>query len=375
MPKPLIHKYINQAPKGIKSYRIPAIISLKNGNLLAFAEGRVNNSGDFGDINIVLKISKNQGKTWSGLKTIVDYNSLQAGNPAPVFDEFDPKFPKGRIFLFYNTGNNHENEVRKGNGQREVWFMTSVDGGNSWSVPTNITSQVHKPKFFSNGINNSLSGDWRSCANTPGHAIQLRNEEYRGRILVPANHSEGEPKSDFTDYSSHCFYTDDHGISFKISESLPILGSNEATAAELPNGHIILNARNQKGTPKCRIVAYSNDGGQSWYSIYFDKNLPDPVCEGSILNFGKLGKTNLLLFSNAADSVFRDNLTIKTSLDNGKTWNYSNLVDKSNNKIKNDFTAYSDLVKISKNKVGIIYERNNYAELVFKTMKLNKLNY
>ena len=37
---------------GHKSYRIPAIISLPNGDLLAFAEGRKNNSGDFGDINI-----------------------------------------------------------------------------------------------------------------------------------------------------------------------------------------------------------------------------------------------------------------------------------------------------------------------------------
>jgi hypothetical protein len=38
---------------GHKSYRIPAIISLPNGELLAFCEGRVNNAGDFGDINIV----------------------------------------------------------------------------------------------------------------------------------------------------------------------------------------------------------------------------------------------------------------------------------------------------------------------------------
>ena len=38
--------------EGHKSYRIPAIISLPNGDLLAFAEGRVKGAGDFGDINI-----------------------------------------------------------------------------------------------------------------------------------------------------------------------------------------------------------------------------------------------------------------------------------------------------------------------------------
>jgi sialidase-1 len=44
--------------EGHKSYRIPAIIKIPNGDLLAFCEGRVNGSGDFGDINIVLKKSQ-----------------------------------------------------------------------------------------------------------------------------------------------------------------------------------------------------------------------------------------------------------------------------------------------------------------------------
>ena len=115
--------------EGHKSYRIPAIIKLPNKNLLAFCEGRVKGSGDFGDINIVLKQSDDKGRTWSSLQTIVDADSLQAGNPAPVLDMRDPAFPQGRIFLFYNTGNNHEGEVRKGKGLREVWYKTSVDGG------------------------------------------------------------------------------------------------------------------------------------------------------------------------------------------------------------------------------------------------------
>lgn len=131
--------------EGHKSYRIPAIIALPNGHLLAFAEGRVNHAGDFGDVNIVLKISKDKGATWSKLQTVVDYDKLQAGNPAPVVDLTDPEYPKGRIFLFYNTGNNHEGEVRKGNGYREVWYKTSVDGGNTWSDEVNITTQVHRP--------------------------------------------------------------------------------------------------------------------------------------------------------------------------------------------------------------------------------------
>ncbi|HRQ50901.1 MAG TPA: sialidase family protein, partial [Agriterribacter sp.] len=102
--------------EGHKSYRIPAIIALPNGDLLAICEGRVHGAGDFGDINIVAKRSSDKGKTWSALQTIVDVDTLQAGNPAPVVDLTDPAYPQGIIFLFYNTGNNHEGEVRKGKG-------------------------------------------------------------------------------------------------------------------------------------------------------------------------------------------------------------------------------------------------------------------
>ena len=86
--------------EGYKSYRIPAIISLPNGDLLAFCEGRVHGSGDFGDINIVMKRSSDSGKTWSTLQTVVDADSLQAGNPAPTVDLTDPGYPRGKYFCF-----------------------------------------------------------------------------------------------------------------------------------------------------------------------------------------------------------------------------------------------------------------------------------
>jgi len=115
--------------EGYASFRIPAIIRCVSGNLLAFCEGRVQNAGDFGNIDIVVKECKDKGKSWSPLRVLIDADSLQAGNPAPVVDRLDPRYPKGRIFLYYNTGNNHEGEVRKGKGQRKVWYITSIDHG------------------------------------------------------------------------------------------------------------------------------------------------------------------------------------------------------------------------------------------------------
>lgn len=77
-----------------KSFRIPAIVATKKGTLLAFAEGRVNHSGDHGDIDIVAKRSNDGGKTWSKLIMVRDNGKHVAGNPAPVVDQ-----QTGRIYL------------------------------------------------------------------------------------------------------------------------------------------------------------------------------------------------------------------------------------------------------------------------------------
>lgn len=357
--------------EGYKSFRIPAIIQATNGDLLAFSEGRVAGSGDFGDIDIVLKRSKDKGKTWSAVQVIADYDKLQAGNPAPVMDLMDPAFPKGRLFLFFNTGNNHEGEVRKGKGLREVWFKTSTDAGITWSEPVNITTQVHKPKQPDVNQAYNFSEDWRSYANTPGHGMQLSTGPFKGRIYIAANHSAGNPKPKAADYQAHGFYSDDHGKTFKLSETISIEGSNEATAAEISGGRIMFNARNQHGDVRARIVAVSSNGGIKWDSTYFDHNLPDPVCEGSILTISRKKKYNILAFSNAADTKKRDNLTLRISFDDGATWSKQYLVDKSKNGEK-DYTAYSDIVRTGKRTVGVLYELDGYKSIVYKEISWKK---
>ncbi len=353
--------------EGHKSFRIPAIIGLPSGELLAFAEGRVNGSGDFGDINIVLKRSKDQGKTWGNIEVAINYDSLQAGNPAPVVDLTDPKYPQGRIFLFYNTGNNHEGEIRKGHGIREVWYVTSVDAGHTWSKPQNITTQVHRPNQPKINPAYQFQEDWRSYANTPGHATQFLKGKYKGRIYVAANHSQGEPQAHFVDYFAHGFYSDDHGKTFHLSETINIAGGNEATAAPLSGNKLMFNARNQKGDIRQRIVAISNDGGQHWHDTYFDPNLPDPVCQGSILSFTE-GKKTILAFCNAADTKNRDNLTLRISYDEGKTWAKNWVIDKAEEGHTRDNAAYSDIVQVGKDQIGILYEKDNYKQIIFHTV-------
>lgn len=358
--------------EGHATYRIPAIINLPNGELLAFAEGRVNGSNDYGDINLVLKRSDDKGKTWTPLQTLVDYDDLQAGNPAPVIDLYDPAHPKGVVYLFYNTGNNHEYDIRMNKGVREVWMIRSLDLGHSWGEPVNITSQVHKPNNTAFNSSYTNPEDWRHYANTPGHAFQFQNGEYKGRIYVAANHSKGDPQDEFKDYQAHGFYSDDHGKTFNISESIKFPGSNESIAAELPDGRMIMSTRNQRGDIRSRILAYSEDGGATWSEQYFEERLPDPVCQGSILSFEDASGNTILAHSNNADTENRNNLMLKISKDLGKTWTDSILIDRKDIPKGKTWTAYSDLVLLDTQTIGILYERDDYKEIVFKWMRWEK---
>jgi sialidase-1 len=357
--------------EGYASFRIPSVVKLPNHKILAFAEGRVNGGADFGNIKIVLKSSDDQGKTWSTIKVVASYGQWQVGNAAPVVDVLDPAYPNGKIYLFYNTGNVSEMELRQGKGLREVWYISSVDEGTSWSGPVNITSQVHFPNGEMDGRKYSHEKDWRTYANTPGHATQCMDGKYKGRIYIPANHSEGVTKAHFKDYYSHGYYSDDHGKTFHVSKSLNIEGSNEATAAFISNDRLIMNVRNQPGDVKSRIVAYSNDGGESFEAAKYDTSLPDPVCEGAILNIGKRQGKSVLAFVNAADKANRNNLTLKISYDEGLSWPVQHLIDGVADlaMAKKDYTAYSDIIKIGRRKVGVFYEKENYSKMVFKSVK------
>lgn len=354
---------------GYKSFRIPAIVGFSKKKIVAIAEGRVYGAGDFGDIDLVLKSSEDGGKTWSALKKIVDVEDLQAGNPAPVIDWEDPHYPKGRLFLFYNVGNNHEGEVRKGNGNRTVWYVASTDQGETWSQPREITTQVHRPNKTDLNPAWNFDEDWRSYANTPGHATQITEGKYKGRIFVAANHSAGDPQSAFKDYQAHGYFTDDHGDTFHLGQPVNYLGSNESTAAELSNNRLMMNSRNQQGDERARIISISSDGGATWDTTYVDYNLPDPVNQGSILMIGKKKGRNILAFSNAADQKHRDNLTLRISYDDGKTWPRSVVVDKSVDGYEGSWTAYSDIVKLDNSHIGILYEKDNYKDIVFKKIK------
>lgn len=270
----------------------------------------------------------------------------------------DPAYPKGRLFLFYNTGTAHEADVRKGKAVREVWYRTSTDNGNSWSEGVNITLQTSRPQAPSVNPAYTFKEDWRSYANTPGHALQIQNGPYRGRLFVAANHSAGPPQENSRDYIAHAFYSDDHGKTFKLSPNLDYAGGNEATAAETSDGSLLFNFRNQSGDAKYRLQGFTRNAGESWDEVRVMKDLPDPVCQGSIISFQPKKGKPVLVFSNANSQVKRENLTLRYSTDDGLTWSAGKVVYPGP-------AAYSDLVIQENGNIGVLYEKDDYKRISY----------
>ncbi len=237
---------------GYASYRIPAVVVTAAGTLLAFCEGRVDSASDHGHIEIVLRRSTDGGRTWGPQTVAADNGGNLAGNPAPVV------LDTGRILLVHvrAAATATEDAILRGKvtaaDGRTVWVRYSDDDGVTWSTPKEITAQVKKP-------------EWRWYATTPGHAIQLST----GRVVVPGNHTIPPTGTDVGNEgkynSGHCLLSDDRGETWSIGyvDENPngYVNCNETTAAELPDGRVYFNTRNDATAPGHRADAYSADGG------------------------------------------------------------------------------------------------------------------
>ncbi|WP_129714720.1 exo-alpha-sialidase [Pedobacter sp. SYP-B3415] len=316
---------------GYYCFRIPALVKTKAGTLLAFAEARRVNCGDEGDIDLVVKRSSDKGKTWSAFSVIWSDGENTCGNPAPVVDESTGKI---HLLMTWNLGSDDIGMIGNGTSKdtRRVYKTSSTDDGKTWAAAQEITSSV------------KLQG-WGWYATGPCHGIQLSKGPNAGRLVIPCDYIQvGGAKKGF----SHVIYSDDKGETWKLGGVTPIinLNPNESTVAELADGRLMLNMR-VSNNDNLRMRSISSDGGLTWSVPETTPALLDPVCQGSLLS-AMVGSQHTLFFSNAA-SVNRTNMTVKMSTDQGDTWSKSVA-------IHTGPSAYSDLVMVADNELGLLYE-------------------
>ena len=65
-------------------FRIPVLARTTTGNLIAFAEGRVANCNDAGDVRIVRRVSNDEGLTWSTVDQVKREEGHTIGNPCAL---------------------------------------------------------------------------------------------------------------------------------------------------------------------------------------------------------------------------------------------------------------------------------------------------
>ena len=306
---------------GYHTYRIPALIVTKQGTLLAFCEGRHSGGGDSGDIDLLLKRSRDGGRTWSAAQLVADFGEDTLGNPAPVVDR-----KTGAIVLLMtrNPGKVTERQIVEGtgNGTRTVWLSRSTDEGVTWTPPVEITSTTKAP-------------DWTWYATGPGNGIQLRD----GRLVVACDHIVAGSKA----MHSHVIISDDGGRTWTLGGSASDR-TNESAVVELQDHSLMLNMRSYHGKNR-RAVATSQDRGRTWSGLAIDEALIEPVCQASLISLGK----GRLLFSNPADTK-RVRMTVRLSRNDGQSWPVARLVHEGP-------AAYSSLASLKDGRIGLLYER------------------
>jgi sialidase-1 len=342
-------------PKNKPNYRIPAILAAPNGDLLIFAERRNDGPGDIGDHDIVLKRSRDLGKTWSEEQVVFDDESR-------VCTDITVGRTGDKLWLFFLRD------------KKQFAHFTSSDSGTTWQGPVSIHAQVTKPEWdkltsakdddadpSSGGRGAAWAKGWAQrygCG--PGNAmVQLKS----GRILVPARHREDIGKGRLRSFA-HCFFSDDHGATWKLGGTIG-MHTSECQFVELAGGDVMVVSRNESGEDSPdnlrHLIAISRDGGETWGPVRRAEELITPRCHGSTerLSLAADGEKNRLLFSSPA-SPFRQNehpygrynLTIRLSYDEGATWTAGKTIWPHPG-------SYSDMVVLPDRTIAYVYERGD----------------
>ncbi|WP_433463383.1 exo-alpha-sialidase [Spirillospora sp. CA-128828] len=231
-------------------------------------------------------------------------------------------------------------------GDIDLVLRRSTDGGRTWGplqvvlpAARELTDQIGKP-------------EWNSWyATGPGHAIQLRHGPHAGRLIVPANHEGGGGAPKGGPQGGHLNYSDDGGLTWRIgaddTRTSNDVSPGELSAAELSDGRIYVNARDNTGTdPGNRNTAISSDGGATFDAPF--RTLPKldaPKVQGSVLPVGRR-----LLLSVPAHPVTREVMAVRSLSDEGRNWQKVGKV------IYWGPSAYSDMADLGGGRIGLMYE-------------------
>ena len=241
-------------------YHIPAIIVADNGNIIAFGDNRYKDSVDIGFgrglIDIVYKVSKDGGKTWSAEKIIepkstsTDVRDTKNKGDVSVF-----KCLNGKLVALAVSGGGFKNGANAASPSRML-MSKSLDNGETWSLWKEVGKESVFDKMRSKGIKRGFA--------TSGRGTTLKS----GRLATCMVGDNGA-------WIAYYLYSDDEGETWNIHDNMQVAKGNWGLSepkivGELDNGDLIMTVRNASGSAKNRtatqprMYGYSTDGGVHW---------------------------------------------------------------------------------------------------------------
>lgn len=232
-------------------FRIPAITSTSQGNIVAVADIRYDNTDMPGKVEFLIKTSNDGGNTWETSK----FTSPKGGitDPSIVHDKIT-----GKTFLF---GYQNNKGITDPNGNFDFFVFSSNDGGKTWDNGVSIKNQT-LPK----GYKYILQG--------PGNGMT-----YNGNIYIPIqawHNTENPVNSGKNPGTSGFMYSEDNGKTWKVSGLLAEQGIDVTSESSVfhHNGKIYLAAKAEvghneatAGTEKRRVVYATSDNGKTWEKV------------------------------------------------------------------------------------------------------------
>ena len=345
------------------NYRIPAITTAPNGDLLVSYDERPKDNGNGGSDapnpnHIVQRRSTDGGKTWSAPTYI--HQGTETGKKVGYSDpSYVVDHQTGTIFNFHvksydqGWGGSQAGTDPDNRGVIQAEVSTSTDNGWTWTHRT-ITADITK------------DNPWTARFAASGQGIQIQHGAHAGRLVQQYTIRTADGT-----VQAVSVYSDDHGKTWQAGTPTGT-GMDENKVVELSDGSLMLNSRASDGSG-FRKVARSTDGGQTWSEPASDKNLPDSVDNAQIIRaFPNAApsdpRAKVLLLSHSPNPKpwSRDRGTISMSCDDGASW--------ATGKVFNEnFVGYTTIAVQSDGSIGLLSEDGNYGGIWYRNFTMNWL--
>ena len=343
------------------NYRIPAITTAPNGDLLISYDERPKDNGNGGSDapnpnHIVQRRSTDGGKTWSAPTYI--HQGTETGKKVGYSDpSYVVDHQTGTIFNFHvksydqGWGGSQAGTDPENRSIIQAEVSTSTDNGWTWTHRT-ITADITKDK------------PWTARFAASGQGIQIQHGPHAGRLV-----QQYTIRTAGGAVQAVSVYSDDHGKTWQAGTPIGT-GMDENKVVELSDGSLMLNSRASDGSG-FRKVAHSTDGGQTWSEPVSDKNLPDSVDNAQIIRaFPNAApddpRAKVLLLSHSPNPRpwSRDRGTISMSCDDGASWTTSKVFHE-------PFVGYTTIAVQSDGSIGLLSEDGNYGGIWYRNFTMN----